>query len=161
MCTWKFTNNSFTVTLTPSMSENCFWRPSSLLAWSSTTLSTDDITFARSSPSVLSFSPSPDYSAHAHIHTHTHMHTRTHHVIVNARPDVKPSMRELLESQAVQWLVGWLVGVQHPFSAKIWLYQRRKQFSELIQAKSTTKGRNWSTEENLLDEKYENKSDLL
>jgi len=58
-------------------------------------------------------------------------------------------------------LVGWLVGVQHPFSAKIWLYQRRKQFSELIQAKSTTKGRNWSTEENLLDEKYENKSDLL
>jgi len=110
MCTWKFTNNSFTVTLTPSMSENCFWRPSSLLAWSSTTLSTDDITFARSSPSVLSFSPSPDYSAHAHIHTHTHMHTRTHHVIVNARPDVKPSMTELLESQAVQCLVGWLVG---------------------------------------------------
>jgi len=91
------------------MSENCFWRPSSLLAWSSMTLSTDDITFARSSPSVLSFSPSPDYSAHAHMHIHTHAHTHTsrHRQCQTWCETVNERAAGVSSSSVIGWLVGW------------------------------------------------------
>jgi len=114
--------------LTPSMSENCFCSSSNLLLCSLTTLSTDDITFARSSSSTLSFSPWPDYSIKKCYYQNGIIYNCLHHFL--SKLAGAKNMTELI-LRLQENTVNYLCPMKSDSSVKIWQhYCKQPQFSK-------------------------------